>query len=72
MPSLIPAELSAWMEDRQKDLEEVVNSRVVVLSSMLTQGAEGMLEMTRQELSDDEFQSRTAPGERRGHRHHPI
>ena len=57
------------MEDRQKDLEEVVStgdhSRVVVLSSMLTQGAKRMLEMTRQELSDDENRSRTAPGEGR-------
>ena len=68
-PSLIPAELSVWMEDRQRDLEEAVStgdhSRVVVLSSMLTQGAERMLEMIRQELSDDEFRSRTAPGEGR-------
>ena len=67
MPSLIPGELSEWMEDRQKDLEEAVStgdhSRVVVLSSLLTQGAERMIEMTRQELSDDEFRSRTAPGE---------
>ena len=67
MPSLVPAELSEWMEDRQKDLEEAVStgdhSRVVVLSSTMTQGAERMLEMTRQELSDDEYRSRTAPGE---------
>ena len=52
MPSLIPAEFSAWMEDSQKDLEVAVSagdhSRVVVLSSMLTQGAERMVEMTRQ------------------------
>ena len=69
MPCLIPAELSAWMADRQKDMQEALNtgdhSRVIELSSMLTVGAERMVEMTRPEISDDEFRSRTAPGEGR-------
>ena len=69
MPCLIPAELSAWMEDRQKDMQEALNtgdhSRVIELSSMLTVGAERMVEMTRPEISDDEFRSRTALGEGR-------
>ena len=68
MPCLIPAELSAWMADRQKDMQEALNtdhSRVIELSSMLTVGAERVVEMTRPEISDDEFRSRTAPGEGR-------
>ena len=63
-----PAELSAWTEDRQKDLQEALStgdhSHVVKLSLMLTKGAERMVEMTRQDISDDEFRSRAAP--RRG------
>ena len=65
----IPGEFSAWMADRQKDMQEALNtgdhSRVIELSSMLTVGAERMVEMTRPEISDDEFRSRTAPGEGR-------
>ena len=64
-----PAELSVWMEDRQKDLQEALStgdhSRAVTLSLMLTKGAERMVEMTRQDISDDEFRSRAAPGEGR-------
>ena len=41
------------------------HSRVVKLSLMLTKGAERMVEMTRQDISDDEFGSRGAPGEGR-------
>ena len=69
MPGLIPAELSAWMEDRQADVQEALlqgdHSRVIELSSMLTKGAERMVEMTRLDISDDEFRSRAAPGEGR-------
>ena len=61
-------ELSAWVEDRQKDVQEALrtgdHSRVVELSPMLTNGAERTVEMTRQEISN-EFRSRTAPGEGR-------
>ena len=68
MPCLIPAELSAWMEDLQKDMQEGLNtgdhSRVIELSSMLTMGVERMVEMTRQEISDDEFL--VSHGPRRG------
>ena len=53
------------MEGRQKDLQEALstgnNSRAVTLSLMLTKGAEHMVEMTRQKISDDEFRSRAAP-----------
>ena len=69
MPCLIPPELSAWMEDRQKDMQEALNtgdhSRVIKLSSMLTMGAERVVEMTPPEISDDEFRSRAATGEGR-------
>ena len=64
MPCLIPAELS---EDRQKNMQEALNTgdhcRVIELSSMLTMGAERMAELTRPEISDDEF--RTSPGKGR-------
>ena len=67
MPGLIPAELSAWMEDRQADVQEALlqgnHSRVIEWSSMLTKGAERMVEMTRLDISDDEFRLRAAPGE---------
>ena len=60
---------SVWMEDRQKDLQEALStgdhSRAVTLSLMLTKGAERMVEMTRQDISDDEFRSRAASGEGR-------
>ena len=69
MPGLIPAELSVWMEDRQADVQEALlqgdHSRVSELSSMLTKGAERTVEMTRSDISDDEFRSRAAPGEGR-------
>ena len=64
-----PAELSVWMEGRQKDLQEALStgdhSRAVTLSQMLTKVAERTVEMTRQDISDDEFRSRAAPGEGR-------
>ena len=67
MPGLVPAELSTWMEDRQRDVQEPLSKgdhiRVAELSVMITKGAERMVEMTRQEISDEEFQSRAAPGE---------
>ena len=66
MPRL-PVELSVWMADRQTDLQEALStedhSQVVKLSLMLTKGAERMVEMSRQDISDDEFRSRGAPGE---------
>ena len=65
MPGLIPAELSAWMEDRQADVQEALlqgnHSRVIELSS---KGAERMVEMTRSDISDDEFRSRGSPRRR--------
>ena len=61
-----PTELSVWMEGRQKDLQAALStgdhSRVVTWSMMLTKGAERMVEMTRQDILDDEFRSRAAPG----------
>ena len=39
------------------------HSQVIELSSMLTKGAERMVEMIRPDISDDEFRSRAAPGE---------
>ena len=69
MPGLVPAEFSTWMEDRQRDVQEALSKgdhiRVAELSAMITKGAERMVEMTRQEISDEEFQSRAAPGEGR-------
>ena len=65
----VPAELSVWMADRQTDLQEALStedhSRVVKLSLMLAKGAERMVEMSLQDISDDEFRSRGAPGEGR-------
>ena len=62
-----PSELSVWMEGRQKDLQEALStgdhSRAVTVSLMLTKEAERMVEMTRQDILDDEFRSRAAPGE---------
>ena len=55
----VPTELSIWMEGRQKDLQEALSmgdhSRAVTLSLMLMKGAERMVEMTRQDISNDEF-----------------
>ena len=57
------------MEDRQADVQEALfqgnHNRVIELSSMLTKGAERMVEMTCLDISDDEFRSRAAPGEGR-------
>ena len=57
------------MEGRQADVQEALiqgdHSRVIELSSMLTKGAERMVKMTRLDIADDEFRSRTAPGEGR-------
>ena len=54
-------ELSVWMEGRQKDLQEALStgdhSRAVTLSLMLSKGAERMVDMTRQDISDDEFRT---------------
>ena len=69
MPALVPAELSVWMEDRQADVQEALikgdHGRVIELSSLLTKAAERMVEMSHQDISDDEFRSRAAPGEGR-------
>ena len=68
MPCLIPAEIPAWTEDSQKDMQEALNtgdhSRVIEFT-MSTMGAERLVEMTRLEISDDEFRSRKALGEGR-------
>ena len=63
MPALVPAELSVWMENRQADVQEALikgdHSRVIELSSLLTKAAERMVEMSHQDISDDEFRSRS-------------
>ena len=50
MPSLIPAELYQWIEDRQTDLQEAVaegNSALVLeLTSKMAEGAEQLREIT--------------------------
>ena len=65
MPGLVPAELSTWMEDRQRDVQEALSKgdhiRVAELSAMITKGAKRMVEMIRQDISDDEFRSREPP-----------
>ena len=72
MPGLIPAELSVWMEGCAGSFSLRNHSRVIELSSMLTKGAERMVEMTRLDISDDEFLSRAAPGEGRFGAHQDI
>ena len=50
MPSLVPAELSQWLLDRQSDLQETLElggppDLVLQLTSMLSDGAVRMMEM---------------------------
>ena len=69
MPDLIPAELGSCMDDRQAELQGALSSGdhalTLELSSKLPKGAERLVEMTRQDFSDEEFRSRSAPGEGR-------
>ena len=70
MPGLVPGELAAWMDNRQVELQEALSNdnhiRALELSSKLAKGAERMIEMTRQtDIPDEEFRSRSAPGEGR-------
>ena len=57
MPDLIPAELGSWMDDRQAELQGALSSGdhalTLELSSKLAKGAERLVEMTRQDFSDD-------------------
>ena len=50
MPSLIPAELYQWIEDRQTDLQEALvdgnSARVLELTSKMAEGAEQLREIT--------------------------
>ena len=55
MPTLVPAELSAWLETRYSELHDALlqgdNTRVLELSTKLSEGAERMVEMTGGMLS---------------------
>ena len=50
MPRYIPAELSAWMGERQADLQDAFadgdNARILEIPSKLSEGAEHMVELT--------------------------
>ena len=50
MPTLVPAELSEWMVDRQADLQEAMivgdNVRVLTVTSKLSEAAKHMCELT--------------------------
>ena len=50
MPRLVPAELSAWLEERHADLRDALthgdNCRVLELISKLSEGAEHMVQIT--------------------------
>ena len=50
MPRYIPAELSAWMGERQADLHDALavgdNARVLEITSKLSEGTEHMVELT--------------------------
>ena len=50
MPTLVPGELFTWLEDRQTDLQEALisgdTSRVLELTSKMTEGAEHLREIT--------------------------
>ena len=50
MPTLVPGELFTWMEDRQTDLQDALisgdTSRVLELTSKMTEGAEHLREIT--------------------------
>ena len=50
MPTLIPEDLSDWMQERHGDLQEAMNvgnsGKILELTSMLSNAAEKMAEMT--------------------------
>ena len=54
-PTLVPAELSAWLEERHAVLHDAFmqggNTRALELSTKLSEGAERMVEMTGGMLS---------------------
>ena len=56
MPGLIPAELSGWMEDRQANVQEALLQGNH--TSHRVEFDVDMVEMTRPDISDDEFRSR--------------
>ena len=53
MPRYIPAELSAWMGERQADFHDAFadgdDARVLEITSKLSEGAEHMVELTGHE-----------------------
>ena len=71
-PGHIPVmrELSQWLEDRQEDLKDAFAREddvgVLELTSKMAQGAERLIQLTRQPgTTDDELVLRGAPGEGR-------
>ena len=50
MPTLVPRELSEWMEDRQSDMQEAMSrgnlKKLLELTSLQGQAAERLAEMT--------------------------
>ena len=70
MPTTVPGELPQWLEDRQEDLKNAFarddDIGVLELTSKMAQGAERLIQLTRQlGTTDDEFMLRGAPGEGR-------
>ena len=70
MPTMVPGELSQWLEDRQEDLKDAFAREddvgVLELTSKMAQGAERLIQLTRQPgTTDDELVLRGAPGEGR-------
>ena len=70
MPTMVPGELSQWLEDRQEDLKDAFarddDIGVLELTSKMAQGAERLIQLTRQPgTTDDELVLRGAPGEGR-------
>ena len=70
MPTMVPGELSQRLEDRQEDLQDAFAREddvgVLELTSKMEQGAERLIQLTRQAgTTDDEFVLRGAPGEGR-------
>ena len=55
MPILVPAELSAWLSERHSDFHDALNgdpSCVLELATMLSDGAERLVEMTGRMLRE--------------------
>ena len=68
--TMVPGELSQWLEDRQEDLEDAFamedDGGVFGLTSKMAHGAERLIQLTRQPgTTDNEFVLRGAPGEGR-------